>query len=233
MQIVLNTQKGGAGKTTLAVHLAVWLAERGRDVTLLDSDNQGASARWVRQAEPKVRVVGSQDAEQIGRIADICEKHNTVLVSDTPPGLGDAVRVLLRRADVIAVPLVPSAIDLVATQQGLDLIQRLSDAGGGVNHYGKPQRVRVVINRRESALRLGFAVERKARSLDLPAGGVVCENVLAKRGALAKAYAKGSVVWRMTKSDSGAKAAARDLDKLFTELLAPAQAEAIPHPQAA
>ena len=224
MQIVLNTQKGGAGKTTLAVHLAVWLAERGRDVTLLDSDNQGAAARWVRQAEPKVRVVGSQDAEQVGRIADICRKHRTVLVSDTPPGLGGAVRELLKRADVIAVPLVPSAIDLVATQQGLDLIRKLNTAAGGLNAYGAPQRLRVVINRRESGLRLGFAVERKARQLELPANGLVCEHVLAKRGALAKAYAKGSVVWRMTKSDSGAKAAAKDLDRLFGELLAPAHA---------
>lgn len=221
MQIVLNTQKGGAGKTTLAVHLAVWLAERGRDVTLLDADNQGAAARWVKQAEPKVRVVASQNTEQVGRIADICQKHNTVLVSDTPPGLGGAVRELLKRADVIAVPLVPSAIDLVATQQGLDLIDKLNQANGGVNLYRRPQRLRVVINRRESGLRLGFAVERKARQLSLPANGLVCDHVLAKRGALAKAYAKGSVVWRMTKSDSGAKAAAKDLDKLFAELLQP------------
>ena len=219
MQIVLNTQKGGAGKTTLAVHLAAWLAERGRDVTLLDADNQGAAARWIKQAEPRVRVVASQDAAQVGRIADICEKHGAVLVSDTPPGLGDAVRVLLRRADVIAVPLVPSAIDLVATQQGLDLIARLNEAAGGANQYGKTQRVRVIINRRESGLRLGFAVERKARQLDMPAGGGVCAAVMSKRGALAKAYAKGSVVWRMTKGDSGAKAAAKELDKLFGELL--------------
>ena len=221
MQIVLNTQKGGAGKTTLAVHLAAWLAERGRDVTLLDADNQGAAARWIKEAEPKVRVVASQDAAQAARIADICHKHGAVLVSDTPPGLGDAVRALLKRADVVAVPLVPSVIDLVATQQALDLIGRLHDAGNGLNQHGRPRRVRVVINRRESGLRLGFAVERKARSLELPANGVVCDSVLGKRGAFAKAYAKGSVVWRMTKSDSGAKAAAKDLDKLFNELLTP------------
>lgn len=224
MQIVLNTQKGGAGKTTLAVHLAVWLSERGRDVTLLDADNQGAAARWVKEAEPKIRVVASQDAEQVARIADICHKHNAVLVSDTPPGLGGAVRELLKRADVIAVPLVPSAIDLVATQQGLDLIDKLHQAGGGANAYGQQQRLRVVINRRESGLRLGFAVERKARQLELPANGLVCSNVLAKRGALSKAYAKGSVVWRIVKDDSGAKAAAKDLDRLFTEMLTPVYA---------
>ena len=57
MYIAMVNAKGGVGKRTLAVHLAVWLHEQGRRVILVDCDLQRSSSQWLAEAEPGVRVV--------------------------------------------------------------------------------------------------------------------------------------------------------------------------------
>lgn len=54
MVIVLANSKGGVGKSTLAVHLAVWLYDRGHRVALVDADVQSSSSVWLQEAEPSV-----------------------------------------------------------------------------------------------------------------------------------------------------------------------------------
>ncbi|MEM8784202.1 MAG: ParA family protein, partial [Planctomycetota bacterium] len=52
---VIN-QKGGAGKTTLAVHLAVWLHDRGHRVAFVDNDPQASASGWIAAAEPGITL---------------------------------------------------------------------------------------------------------------------------------------------------------------------------------
>ena len=54
MNIVFANTKGGVGKSTLAVHLAVWLHDQGKKVALVDADKQRSSSPWVTEAEPKL-----------------------------------------------------------------------------------------------------------------------------------------------------------------------------------
>ena len=56
MFLAMVNAKGGVGKSTLAVHLAVWLHERGQRVMLVDCDLQRSSSQWMAEAAPEVRV---------------------------------------------------------------------------------------------------------------------------------------------------------------------------------
>ena len=117
MQTVLVANpKGGSGKTTLATNVAGWLAGKRRDVLLRDLDPQRSSTEWLeRRPALFPRIAGARESKH-----DYKEGEHEWRVIDTPAGLhGDDLRDAVRRADVMLVPLTPSAFDMAATHHFL------------------------------------------------------------------------------------------------------------------
>jgi chromosome partitioning protein len=126
--IVLASQKGGAGKTTLAAHLAV-AAEAAGDgpAVLIDTDPQGSLSAWwnVRKAEaPKLAPVA---------IAELPEKLELLegagygaAIIDTPPAITEAIGAVVVSADLVLIPTRPSPHDLRAVGSTLSLVQGAS-----------------------------------------------------------------------------------------------------------
>ena len=104
MIIALSNSKGGVGKSTLAVHLAVSWHEQGRRVALVDADVQGSSSLWVHEVAPDLPVFRLQTPddvlEQVPLIAGKVER----VVVDGPAGLSEVMRAFgarfTRRADL-------------------------------------------------------------------------------------------------------------------------------------
>ena len=119
--ILVANPKGGSGKTTLVTNVAGWLAGKRQRVALQDLDPQRSSAEWlVRRPALFPRIV-AVDPQTKSR--DLKEDRVNWLVVDTPAGLrGDDLRDAVRRADVMLVPLTPSAFDMAATQHFLAAI---------------------------------------------------------------------------------------------------------------
>ena len=120
MQTVLVANpKGGSGKTTLATNVAGWLAGKRRDVVLRDLDPQRSSTEWLeRRPTLFPRIAGARESKH-----DNKEGEHEWRVIDTPAGLhGDDLRDAVRRADVMLVPLTPSAFDMAATHHFLTQI---------------------------------------------------------------------------------------------------------------
>ena len=119
---VLN-QKGGAGKTTIATHLARALQLDGADVLLVDSDPQGSARDWaaVREDQP-VPVVGL-DRPTIERdLKSIAQKDYVII--DGAPQAHDLAVSALKAAHFILIPVQPSPYDIWATSDLVDLVKQ-------------------------------------------------------------------------------------------------------------
>jgi chromosome partitioning protein len=127
--IVVANQKGGSGKSTIAVHLAA-AAEQGGDgpVVISDTDPQGTAADWFNQRKkagidaPRYSPLTLSDLRE--RIQALDDAGAAYLFIDTAPSIGAVNADLLALADLILIPLNPTPADLRALVKGLPLVRQ-------------------------------------------------------------------------------------------------------------
>ncbi|MDX5929629.1 ParA family partition ATPase [Acidiphilium acidophilum] len=126
---VLN-QKGGAGKTTIATHLARALQIGGADVLLVDSDPQGSARDWaaVREDQP-VPVVGI-DRPTIDRDLKSIARKDFVIIDGAPQAADLAVSAI-KAATFILIPVQPSPYDIWATAELVELVKQRIEVTDG------------------------------------------------------------------------------------------------------
>ena len=114
---ILN-QKGGVGKTTLAVHIATGLALKKKRVLLIDADPQGSALDWAaaRNGDPLFPVVGLPKASIHKELPSIAAGYDIVLI-DGPPRVYDVARSAIMASDMILIPVQPSPYDVWAAQE--------------------------------------------------------------------------------------------------------------------
>ena len=112
MIIVVANSKGGVGKSTLAVHLAVWLHEQGHSVTLADCDMQQSSSEWAKEAAPDLKTVRLSSPEEILDLLPQLAQETDYVVADGPGSNTETSRALLLRADLALVPCKASMLEV-------------------------------------------------------------------------------------------------------------------------
>jgi chromosome partitioning protein len=113
--IAFLSQKGGSGKTTLAIHLATIAQQTGERVLLIDTDPQGSAAAWAQVRKSEQPAVHKALAPNLPRLLDKAKSEDTSLVFvDTPPHTTPGVDVIAQTVDFLVIPCRPSVLDLVA-----------------------------------------------------------------------------------------------------------------------
>tara|TARA_R110000868_G_scaffold100722_3_gene277099 strand:- start:25164 stop:25805 length:642 start_codon:yes stop_codon:yes gene_type:complete len=203
--VTIAQQKGGAGKTTVSVHLAVaWARSMGKSVALVDVDPQGSLGEWF---EARERALGEDQAGLefrtasgwgARREAQRLTRDFDFVVVDTPPHADLDAKPAIEAADLVIVPVQPTPVDLWATRSTLEML----GAGGGNGV--------IVLNRVPPRGRLTGEMVEALRDF----GGDVAESTLGNRILYAACLGEGMTV--MEKERNG-KAAA-EVDALATEI---------------
>lgn len=122
--IAIISQKGGAGKTTLALHLAVAAELDGNRAAVIDLDPQASAASWGdSRSEDNPAVVSAQAARLTNVLEAAQEAGAKLAVIDTAPHSESAALSAARAADLVLIPCRPAILDLRAISNTVDLVK--------------------------------------------------------------------------------------------------------------
>ena len=123
--MVVASQKGGVGKTTIAGHLAVMAESAGAGpVALIDTDPQGSLSSWWNERKAETPVFASVDIVQLADHLQQLKKAGIKLaIIDTPPAVTETIRQVLAVADLVLIPTRPSPHDLRAVGSTVALVE--------------------------------------------------------------------------------------------------------------
>ena len=122
--IAFLSQKGGSGKTTLAVHTAVAAQEAREKVFLIDTDPQKSATVWgnARAAEkPIVVTISASELDKVLRAG--AEDEMSLAIIDTAPHTAPDAARIARSVDLVVIPCRPTAFDLAAVSNAVEIVR--------------------------------------------------------------------------------------------------------------
>jgi chromosome partitioning protein len=113
--VAILSQKGGTGKTTIALHLAVAAQQAGQAAVVIDLDPQASSAGWKDSRAAEEPVVVSAPPARLSQALRAAESGGADLaIIDTAPHSGDVALAAAEAADLVLIPCRPGILDLRA-----------------------------------------------------------------------------------------------------------------------
>lgn len=182
--IALCGQKGGVGKSTVAIAVAADLFRRGRRVLLIDGDPQGTTSTWAAKAGeagrevPTVVAMGAR-MHLPGQLSAVARGHDFVVI-DCPGRLDAVQRSALTVADLAVIPCGPSGPDAWALAESIELVREAQEL--------RPElRAAVLVNKRL----VGTVLHQDARAMFKEWGLPVLRSELCSRVAYQEAITGG------------------------------------------
>jgi chromosome partitioning protein len=205
MKIAVLNQKGGAGKTTLSLHIAHSLVLREFKVLLVDADPQGSSRDWAaaREGEGLFSVIGLDRPVIHKELPKLSEGFDWVVI-DGAPRVTDLTRSAIMAADLVLIPIQPSPLDIWAAHEVIELIQEAAI-------YKPDLSAAFVINRKI----VNTAIVKETAEVLKQYEVTILDSSISQRVAFAEALSIGSTVLETSPNSP----AADEIRSLVDEIL--------------
>jgi chromosome partitioning protein len=194
MITALLSQKGGVGKTTLALHLAQTLSTKGRTL-LLDCDPQGSAMTWLtmRETAPDFAVVALA-TETVHRDIDRVANGYDFVVIDGPPRSDKIARSVMMASDRIIIPMRPAGFDLWASDETANLVREIQVFKPGLS-------AAFVMNCKVANTAISRSAKQAFEESEIP----LMRTEIASRVAVAEATTAGLTVFDTAPASAAAK----------------------------
>lgn len=203
--VSIINQKGGAGKTTIAVNLAHALKRDGYNVLLVDSDPQGSSRDWHEANGAQLLTVVGLDRDTLDKDVKMIQANFDWIVIDGAPRFDKLAAAAVKASDIILIPCQPSPYDIWAAGDLVDLIKARQTVMNGLPYAA------FVVSRAIKNTKLGSEVMNALQAYELP----VFKSMTTQRVAYPTTAAEGKTVF-----DNQDSEAAQEVTQIKNELLA-------------
>lgn len=204
--VAFANQKGGAGKSTGAVHAADWLTSSlGYKTAFVDADGQESSHKWVEDLGIPRFVI--KDPDELFDELPILSKSHDVVVVDGPGNASETTKAVLHRAELVLIPCRDSIIDVKSTKKIVQFVMQAVEV-----RRGMPIAALYLSAVREGTILLREAKEGLKEGI-LP----LLETTIPDRQCIKDTAGQSSTVFRM--KGSAAMSASLSYQKLFEEAL--------------
>ena len=207
MIVAFLNQKGGVGKTTLALHLAGAWSARGRRVLVVDADPQASALDWadqrLREGLPRLFGVLGLARETLHKELPDLARETDHLIIDGPPRVAGIARSALLAADLVLIPAQPSPFDGWASSEMLRLLDE-------ARIFRPELRARMLLNRCAARTVIARETAEALADQDPP--------MLASRVGQRVAFADAARTGRLASESDTGQMATRDIEALADEL---------------
>ena len=204
MIISFVNQKGGVGKTTTAINLAIGLKKKNHNLVFIDADPQGSAVQWhTIEGNKSFEILHHPSPIHATDIKQLSMNYDYVII-DAPPAIGDISKAILAVTDLAIIPLSPSALDVWSCWGTLKMIDEIRPINSDIE-------VKLLINRKIPGTKIG----REAREVMKKFQMNVFDTELCQRVAFIDAMTSGVSVMQYAPNSK----AAGEIERLCEEII--------------
>ena len=206
--ITISQQKGGTGKTTLAVHLAMGFVKyHNYKVAVVDTDPQGSLGKWFMiRSEKKIsndnltfKTASLWGAQYESKTL---KKDHDVVIIDTPPKIESDARPAIEASDLVLIPMTPSHVDFWATEAIIDIAKKAK------------KKIMIQVNRANQRSKMVVKTNEYIKSINVPA----VETIIGHRQIYAASMGEGKTAMEKQKNGKASEEIKKLSEQLLTEL---------------
>ena len=211
MIISFVNQKGGVGKTTTAINLAIGLKKKNYNLVFVDADPQGSAVQWhAIEGNKSFEILHHPSPIHATDIRQLSMNYDYVII-DAPPAIGDISKAILAVTDLAIIPLSPSALDVWSCWGTLKMVDEIRPLNSDIE-------VKLLINRKIPGTKIGRDSREAMKQFQMD----VFNTELCQRVAFIDAMTSGVSVMQYAPHSK----AAREIERLCEEIIPQVSMEA-------